>query len=257
MIGQTQYEFLNRGPASGRLVSAEGFPKFAPASTLLDGASKDAHLKSDEPVQNQLRGEASPEAKRRAVFKTRGLTSSCNTIYSGARFRGEQRSGRNSYGVEVEIKSMDLETSFMCGYLHIKGLTEDYPQLTTFFEAEIIGPKHSFLTRKWDADEAVDRQHWSKFPAFAPFEHCFNDDTFAYDSMNADYIFMRWKEHFLVPDHHIRSIAGASFAGFYYICVQRSTGHIMGYYYHQNSEWFQSLELQQVSNRTFGSYDFA
>jgi len=30
---------------------------------------------------------------------------------------------------------------------------------------------------------------------------------------------MRWKERFLVPDHRVQDINGASFAGFYYVCV--------------------------------------
>lgn len=48
---------------------------------------------------------------------------------------------------------------------------------------------------------------------------------------------MRWKEQFLVPDHKVRDINGASFAGFYYISLQKSSATIEGYYYHKNSEW--------------------
>lgn len=48
----------------------------------------------------------------------------------------------------------------MCGYLKIKGLTDEFPVLVTFFEGEIIGEKYPFLTRKWDADEEVDKKHW-------------------------------------------------------------------------------------------------
>lgn len=44
---------------------------------------------------------------------------------------------------------------------------QEYPTLTTFFEGEIISRKHPFLTRKWDADEDVDRKHWVS-PAPAP-----------------------------------------------------------------------------------------
>ena len=44
------------------------------------------------------------------------------------------------------------------------------------------------------------------------------------------------KELFLVPDYRIKDISGASFAGFYYICFQKSTGTIEGYYYHKSSE---------------------
>ena len=48
----------------------------------------------------------------------------------------------------------------MCGYLKIKGLTEEFPTLTTFFDGEIISKKYPFLTRKWEADEDVDEKHW-------------------------------------------------------------------------------------------------
>ena len=58
---------------------------------------------------------------------------------------------------------VDLENAYLCGYLKIKGLTDEYPTLTTFFDGEIISEKHPFLTRKWDADEDVDRKHWVGF----------------------------------------------------------------------------------------------
>ena len=58
------------------------------------------------------------------------------------------------------LQQVDLENSYLCGYLKIKGLTEEYPVLTTFFDGEIISKKYPFLTRKWDADEDVDRRHW-------------------------------------------------------------------------------------------------
>lgn len=40
-----------------------------------------------------------------------------------------------------------------------------------------------------------------------------------------------------VPDHTIKDINGASFAGFYYICFQKSKAEMEGYYYHRSSEW--------------------
>jgi len=55
---------------------------------------------------------------------------------------------------------VDEENSYLCGYLKIKGLTDEFPTLTTFFDGEIISKKYPFLTRKWDADEDVDRKHW-------------------------------------------------------------------------------------------------
>lgn len=58
------------------------------------------------------------------------------------------------------FQHVDEENSYLCGYLGIKGLTEEFPTLTTFFDGEIISKKYPFLTRKWDADEDVDKKHW-------------------------------------------------------------------------------------------------
>nr|KAF6456190.1 GID complex subunit 4-like protein [Rousettus aegyptiacus] len=178
-------------------------------------------------------------------------------LYSGSKFRGHQKSKGNSYDVEVVLQHVDTGNSYLCGYLKIKGLTEEYPTLTTFFEGEIISKKHPFLTRKWDADEDVDRKHWGKFLAFYQYAKSFNSDDFDYEELkNGDYVFMRWKEQFLVPDHTIKDISGASFAGFYYICFQKSAASIEGYYYHRSSEWYQSLNLTHVPEHSAPIYEF-
>ena len=137
--------------------------------------------------------------------------------------------------------------------------TQEFPNLTTFFEAEIIGPKHSFETNKWSASHETDQRHWSKFQAFSP-----HMSTFASGSKSeiADlasacdnsFTFMRWKELFLVPDHTIREINGASFAGFYYCCYDATTCTLLGYYFHTGSELFQSLHLQPIAPLTSSSH---
>uniref|UniRef100_A0A8C9ZP33 GID complex subunit 4 homolog n=2 Tax=Sander lucioperca TaxID=283035 RepID=A0A8C9ZP33_SANLU len=178
-------------------------------------------------------------------------------LYSGSQFRGYQKSKGNSYDVEVVLQHVTVEDSYLCGYLKIKGLTEEYPTLTTFFAGEIISQKRPFLTRKWDADEDVDRKHWGKFQPFYKYAKSFNSDDFDYEVLNnSDYVFMRWKEQFLVPDHTIKDISGASFAGFYYICFQKSTATIEGYYYHRSSEWYQSLNLSHVRENSMPIYEF-
>ncbi|KRZ45937.1 Glucose-induced degradation protein 4 -like protein, partial [Trichinella pseudospiralis] len=174
-----------------------------------------------------------------------------NFLYNGSRFSGCQKSKGNSYDVEVIIQHCNLEEEYLCGYLMIKGLTDDYPHLTTFFHGEIIGEKHPFLTRKWDADEEIDRKHWSKFFAFNKYKKMFNSDNFDCLALKKDnHVFMRWKEQFLIPDYQVRDIHGASFAGFYYIALNLLNGVIEGYYYHKNSEWFQSLNLKYVPELT-------
>lgn len=60
----------------------------------------------------------------------------------------------------IFFQHVDEENSYLCGYLQINGLTDEYPKLTTFFDGEIISQKYPFLTRKWDADEDVDKKHW-------------------------------------------------------------------------------------------------
>lgn len=78
-------------------------------------------------------------------------------------FSLEHRSQNDNLSAVVNfllLQHVDEENSYLCGYLKIKGLTEEFPTLTTFFDGEIISKKYPFLTRKWDADEDVDKKHW-------------------------------------------------------------------------------------------------
>ncbi|SAL95829.1 hypothetical protein [Absidia glauca] len=83
-------------------------------------------------------------------------------LHSGSQFFGVQKGAASNYDVTVDIQHVDLENDVLCGYLHVTGLTTFPPKITTFFEGEIIGHKHSFLTRKWHADLSVDSKHWVK-----------------------------------------------------------------------------------------------
>lgn len=130
--------------------------------------------------------------------------------------------------------------------LHIVGLTEDHPTLTTYFEGEIIGSKYSFLTQHeaWGSTDATDLQHWAKFSAFRPFQRQAKKGNLYIPNLSQrENIFMRWKEHFLVPDHRVRTISGASFEGFYYICFNQCQGTVSGIYFHARSEKY-LLSLQ-------------
>ena len=44
--------------------------------------------------------------------------------------------------------------------------------MVTFFDGEIISEKHPFLTRKWDADEDVDKKHWVSFLTLKVLKEC-------------------------------------------------------------------------------------
>ena len=111
------------------------------------------------------------------------------------------------------LQDVDFATSFLCGYLCIRGLTDDWPELTTYFDAEIIGSRYGFLTQNWGASENEDIVHWSRFPAFRNIRHEAKRPRLTIDDRDRGAVFMRWKEKFLVPDHRVHDISGASFAG--------------------------------------------
>lgn len=165
----------------------------------------------------------------------------------GSKFTGTQQSDRQIYNVDVDILTVDTSQSSLTGYLRICGLTEDHPTLTTFFSGEIIGgPSHrySFRTRTptWGATDKTDLVHWARFPAWRSLsKEAKRDIDFEYPLdggawWQQENVYMRWKEHFLVPDHRVRSIAGASFEGFYYATFNQVEGQISGIYFHAKSE---------------------
>ncbi|KAF5389895.1 hypothetical protein D9757_003712 [Collybiopsis confluens] len=146
-------------------------------------------------------------------------------LYPGAVFQGTQKSGRSSYDVNVTIVDVDFANSSLCGYLRIRGLTEDWPELITYFDAEIIGSRYGFLTQNWGANEQQDLVHWQRFPAFKHVKNEMKKPHLTISDRDRGAVFMRWKERFLVPDHRVQDISGASFAGFYYVCVDFNPSH--------------------------------
>ncbi|CAN6598779.1 hypothetical protein TRVA0_001S06304 [Trichomonascus vanleenenianus] len=167
----------------------------------------------------------------------------------GSMFIGSQQSGQSTYEVRVQIKSVDMENAFMCGYLWIEGLTEDNPTITTYFYGEMISEKNSFFTKQadWGASAKTDISHWSRFQPWRMISNEAKEPNYVHKNFEQqDHIFMRWKERFLIPDHRVRDINGASYAGFYYICFDQVNGSISGFYYHKRSDNFQQLELTHV-----------
>lgn len=151
-------------------------------------------------------------------------------LYPGSTFRGTQTSGRSSYDVEARIVEVDLPGSSVSGYLSISHLTDSHPTLTTFFTGQIVGSKHGFLTCSGGDGPAVeeeygrateqdDMRHWSRFEHFRKIRNELRRpsltlrDTVPGMERDRTFLFMRWKERFLVPDHKVKDISGASFAG--------------------------------------------
>lgn len=58
-------------------------------------------------------------------------------------------------------------------------------------------------------------------------------DNFDYSQLeNFDHVYMRWKEKFVLQDPNRTSDKKPS-TGFYYICLQKSTGELTGYFYNK------------------------
>ena len=125
-------------------------------------------------------------------------------------------------------QDVNFPEATLSGYLSISHLTDAHPHLTTFFTGEIIGPKNGFITgSRFGATEHDDMRHWGRFEQFRrpstradmirpellfrdPLPDRNRGETRAKER---DFVFLRIKERFLVPDHTVRDISGASFAG--------------------------------------------
>ncbi|CAI8013853.1 Glucose-induced degradation protein 4 homolog [Geodia barretti] len=84
----------------------------------------------------------------RGVGEGVGRQSGCplTLLHSGSVFRGHQQSKGSKYQVEVVFQHVDYENSCVFGYLKIQGLTEDYPNLTTFFEGDVSAVAYPFAS---------------------------------------------------------------------------------------------------------------
>ncbi|KAJ1980204.1 GID complex subunit 4, VID24 [Dimargaris verticillata] len=175
-------------------------------------------------------------------------------LYPGSRFVGQQSNNDAFYKVEITVQHVDLNRSVFCGYFTIHDLTPEFPLLTTYFESEIVGAQHGFRTRTWASTRDNDCDHWHKFAAYNTYPHKIDEEHNIRRVTHEDAVFMRWKEMFLVPDHRLEKVTGASFEGFYFVCYEQSTGAIIGYYYHGSSTKYQQLTLHHVG--TFASPQF-
>lgn len=208
-----------------------------------------------------------------------------NFLKPSMTFTGYQISGYKRYQVTVTLKTVNLpiqcnyttniSTPHMSGFLSIKGLTNYQDEISTFFESfAVTDNSFGFFSSSWDhhldltSFDSNDLEHWLNFPAF---KEMFNIDQFnnkavnineipntVKDYLNQRYIFMRWKEKFLIEDPDMDSIEGASFDGYYYVVHDQFTGKIQGFYYHKDAERFQQLELLPYAKVPgSSSYEFA
>lgn len=127
----------------------------------------------------------------------------------------------------ISLQNTDFASSVLCGYLRIQNLTQEYPELTTYFHAEIIGSRYGFVTSdEWGASEKDDMTHWSRFPAFRSVRNQLKRPGLTMRDRGRKTIFMRWKERFLVPDHKTTEISGARLVSFF-ISIARPLRYLL------------------------------
>lgn len=229
-------------------------------------------------------------------FCKRDMPHLTNTyLRPNAKFVGEQQSGAARYDIKVELKTVDLMSLVVTGFFQISGLTDEHPLITTCFKGEIINNPlfrlgregnhaqsghYSFITeqRSWGSFPKNDMDHWRKLTGSAAStseeELKAKLERIHRGEENTQYIYMRWKEEFLLPDLRIKLLKGASFEGFYYIVLNIGAGargpasdafssdiipgSINGLYFHTQSDKFQSLSLRYVEDRGVShAFEFA
>eukprot|EP00736_Rhodelphis_marinus_P008230 Rmarinus@m.17196 len=187
--------------------------------------------------------------------------SNASFLRVGQAFRGSQNINQNgsfteAWKVNVRVQGFDLEKGYICGSMEAINVPMTQKPVVTFWEGEIVdNTNHGFVTGKWDATKDSDLDHWRKFDAFRNLS--LQEGGWNVDLSKLDYVFMRWKEKFFV---NVEQDCGLTIAGFYYVCLERSTGKITGYYFDPNSTPFQRLDLQVCCEsrrgHAFPSYSF-
>lgn len=164
----------------------------------------------------------------------------------------------DEWRVNVVIQGVDLRRGTICGSMEALDVPKADSPVVTFWTGEIIDNiNHFFRTRRWLVPLEKDVEHWKHFLAFCPFQPAVHSDSLhRVDLSQHRYIFMRWKELFFASPGEE---CGLTIAGFYYVCMDRHTGSILGFYYDPECQPFQRLQLNAVSTRNgfaLGEYAF-
>ncbi|KAJ2664940.1 hypothetical protein IWW48_000554 [Coemansia sp. RSA 1200] len=195
---------------------------------------------------------------------------SCALLRPGMRFRGVQKIaparrnvsssisgvGRSmavaeieQWEVDVVVQAVDMQRGRVAGLMRAIDVPWMPRAVTTSWEGEIIDfVNHSPMTGKWLASPSDDQKYWALFSAVRS-----HPETFLQrwpprlwgrrmPRVLEEYVFMRWKETAFVNVE--QSETGLSIDGFYYICMQRTTGRIDGVYFDLSTQPRQRLSLQ-------------
>ncbi|KAH8707617.1 vacuolar import and degradation protein-domain-containing protein, partial [Phaeosphaeriaceae sp. PMI808] len=152
--------------------------------------------------------------------------------------------------------------------------------ITTYLEGEILDfTIHTFLTENFKSTTSNDAMYWRKLPPFKSLTDtelvkALTSKTYLKE-LSAQYVFMRWKERCFVAaatqSHNTEqqqqqqqqqyedgsgSGSGLTISGFYYACLARADGGVMGLYFDPMSSPYQCLELESRVGGAVGAWGF-
>lgn len=135
---------------------------------------------------------------------------------NGSIYTGEQNTSTGPFKINMKIEFIDIKQSFMCGTFKIFNLTSYHDVINTYYECEII--------KEFNNQEEL--IHWSTFDAYKEIKGKYNLDK-------SNYLFMKIRELFLLPDPSVKNIPGASIDGYYYCVYDKTEDSFNGFYYYE------------------------
>ncbi|RAK99046.1 GID4/VID24 family protein [Aspergillus ibericus CBS 121593] len=189
---------------------------------------------------------------RISVYTTTGRRYLANNIYNLGSGKDE------NWPVKVTIHSINPDDMTLSGTMEAYNIPDKTTpahdaHIVTYLEGEIIDfNTHTLETKNFKADAEIDSTYWRELQ---PFKDLTDEEMtrnlvsrkWVTEQLSRRWILMRWKERcFITPTD---SRQGLTISGFYYISLNRQSGHIEGLYYDPGSSPYQQLSLKPETRK--------
>ncbi|WUR04933.1 glucose-induced degradation protein 4-like protein [Vairimorpha necatrix] len=145
-------------------------------------------------------------------------------LENGSKYSGRQLSSTGSFNLVMKIDNLNLDENIMCGTLNIYKSNSKIIQISTYFEARVIGSEMATKLKDLESDGV----NWEKFPEFS--------------KGGDECLYFRIKELFILPNMNLEQ-GEASIDGFYYCCYYKNLDCFMGRYFYKCGEKNMSQQI--------------
>ncbi|PYI06355.1 hypothetical protein BO78DRAFT_461297 [Aspergillus sclerotiicarbonarius CBS 121057] len=195
----------------------------------------------------------SPSASQDPMI-VNGSDNSRISVYTTTGRRGKDE----NWPVKVTIHSINPDDMTLSGTMEAYNIPDKTTpahdaHIVTYLEGEIIDfNTHTLETKNFKADAEIDSTYWRELQ---PFKDLTDEEMtrnlvsrkWVTEQLSRRWILMRWKERcFITPTD---SRQGLTISGFYYISLNRQSGHIEGLYYDPGSSPYQQLSLKPETRK--------